>query len=245
VISELAPDDLYDYVLVVVRKNQVADLLPLLVQNQSPNIVFMGNNLLGPQDFIDALGKHRVMMGGVYAAGKRDGSLIRAMVIKSVASPLGEIDGMITPRLTRLAEILRQGGFKVALSHNIVDTQMTHGVGVAIIVALVMKHGNDVHQLARATGDLKLYVAARRESYRMMQTLGHQVLPKTDLYMSKVPSFVQVFATRLLFNSKMGQVGLQYHISQAPDEMQQLVMELKQLVTQAGVALPAIQKALG
>jgi 2-dehydropantoate 2-reductase len=41
VINRLDSNDLYDYVLVVVRKSQVADLLPVLAQNRSPNIVFM------------------------------------------------------------------------------------------------------------------------------------------------------------------------------------------------------------
>src|SRR5512137_314490 len=35
VINQLVPDDRYDYVLVVVRKNQVFGLLPLLAQNCS------------------------------------------------------------------------------------------------------------------------------------------------------------------------------------------------------------------
>ena len=47
-INRLDQNDLYDYVLVVVRKNQVADLLPVLAQNRSPNIVFMTDNLPVP-----------------------------------------------------------------------------------------------------------------------------------------------------------------------------------------------------
>jgi hypothetical protein len=43
----------------------------------------------------------------------------------------------------------------------------------------------------------------------------------------------------------MGEVGLQYHISQAPDEMRQLVMELRELVDQAGIPVPNLRKALG
>jgi len=39
VINRLEPQDLYEYILVIVRKNQVPDLLPVLAQNRSPNIV--------------------------------------------------------------------------------------------------------------------------------------------------------------------------------------------------------------
>jgi len=49
-------------VLIVVCKNQVVDLLPVLDQNQSPDMVFMGNNLLGPDEFIKLFGKDPVML---------------------------------------------------------------------------------------------------------------------------------------------------------------------------------------
>ncbi len=55
VINNFDPEDVYDYILVVVRKNQVGDLLPTLAQNVSPNIVFMGNNVSGPDEFAKIL----------------------------------------------------------------------------------------------------------------------------------------------------------------------------------------------
>lgn len=243
VIDHLAPDDLYDYILVIMRKNQTFDILPILAQNQSANIVFMGNNLSGPQKYVEMLGKERVMMGAVFAAGKRDGNLIRAIVIKSVAAPFGEIDGMITPRLKRLADIIHRGGFKVELSNHIVDTQMNHAVGVVIIAMLVIKHGGSVRALAQATDDLRLYVTARREGLGVIRALGRRV-PWTESFLLTLPAFLQVVGTRALLNSKLGQVGLEYHLSQAPDEMFQLAEELGELVDQSGLPAPAIRKIL-
>src|SRR5271157_5587381 len=100
VIDHLDPQDCYDYIFVIVRKNQVADLLPVLANNHSPNVVFMVNNPSGPDEFIRALGKERVLLGFVFGAGKRDGSVIRAISgIAWMTTPFGEIDGKITPRL--------------------------------------------------------------------------------------------------------------------------------------------------
>lgn len=56
VIDSLRPNDLYDYILVVVRKNQIAELLPLLARNKSPNVVFMGNTLTGAVGYTQQLG---------------------------------------------------------------------------------------------------------------------------------------------------------------------------------------------
>ena len=88
VVDRLASEDIYEYILVVVRKNQVRDLLPVLAQNQSQSVVFMVNTALGPEEWIAALGAKRVMLGFVFAGGRREGSLIRAMRAKGHAHPI-------------------------------------------------------------------------------------------------------------------------------------------------------------
>ena len=244
VINSLDPQDCYDFILVVIRKSQVADLLPVLAQNKSPNIVFMGNNLSGPEEFVRILGRERVMMGSVYAAGMRDGNVIRAMVVKSIAVPFGEIDGAITPRLKQLINILHQAGFKAEPATNIVDGQTTHAVGVALIGKLVLKHGGKVKALARSYGDLLLFTKARREAYVVLRTLGRKIIPWSEVVIGVIPGFVQVMGFRMLLNSRLGEVGLAWHLSQAQDEIQQLDMELQALVDQAGLPVPAIKKVL-
>ena len=70
VIGELAPGDVYDYILVVVRRNQVAELLPTLAANSSPNLVFMNNNLNGPRRSL----RHWVPSGPCSASSSRGAS---------------------------------------------------------------------------------------------------------------------------------------------------------------------------
>jgi hypothetical protein len=47
-----------------------------------------------------------------------------------------------------------------------------------------------------------------------------------------------------LLNSKLREVSLAYHASQAPGEMQQLADELRTLVNQACLPVPALRKVL-
>lgn len=99
---------------------------------RSPNVVFMVNNPSGPDEFTEALGKGRVMLGFVFGAGKRDGSVIRAISgLAGIATPFGEIDGRITPRLRRLVGILCQAGLKSKTSTDISDYLATHAALVA------------------------------------------------------------------------------------------------------------------
>ena len=62
VIETLEPDQCYDYVLVLVlvRNEQVESVLHSLAANKAtPSLVFMFNNLAGPQRLIDVLGPER------------------------------------------------------------------------------------------------------------------------------------------------------------------------------------------
>jgi 2-dehydropantoate 2-reductase len=233
-------------VLVVVRKNQVAGLLPGLAKNKSPNIVFMGNNLSGPAEFAEIIDRQRIMLGSVIAGGKRDGGIIRAIVLTSLAStPFGEVDGTITPRLKRLIQTLRAAGIKAKTSTEMTDFQMTHAIGVALIGRVAMKYHCDLHALARSREDLKLFVDARREAHQVLRALGHKIIPPSENSIRIIPVFLQIAGFRWLLNSKLGEVGLAYHVSQAPDEMQQLAHELSTLVDQAGLPVPAIRQILG
>jgi 2-dehydropantoate 2-reductase len=230
----------------VIRKNQVADLLPVLAQNKSANIVFMGNNLSGPAEFSKIIDKQRIMLGTVVAGGKRDGNVIRAIVLASLASvPFGEVDGTITPRLERLVQTLRGAGIKANASTEMIDHQMTHAAGVALIGTLTMKYHCDLKSLARSREDMRLFVDARREAHQVLRALGHKIVPASEDSIRTTPRFLQMAGMRMLLNSKLGEVGLAYHVSQAPDEVQQLARELRALVAQAGLPAPAIKQILG
>jgi 2-dehydropantoate 2-reductase len=244
VINTLNWDDFYDYVLVIIRKNQVPELLPVLAANCSPNIVFMGNNLAGPDEYTNALGKERVMFGFVYAGGKREGDIIKAIIIKSIAVPFGEINGAITPRLIRLINILRHGGFRAKASTRIIDFLMTHGVGVPLFANLIIKYKCDARALSKSSTDLNLLVKALRESIDILPALGYRVVPKIQYLGKIIPRFIFVSFLQLFLSSKLCEVGGVYHVTQAPDEMHCLTNELKVLVEKSGLPLTAIRKVL-
>ncbi len=245
VINRLDPEDFYDYILIVIRKNQVRDLLPVLALNRSPNVAFMVNNPSGPDEFTGVLGKERVMLGFVFGAGKRDGSVIRAISGiggSRIATPFGEIDGRITPRLTRLIGILCQSGLKSKTSTDISDHLATHAALVAPFAHLLIKHGCDTYALARSTADLRLLVDALRETLDVLRATGFKIIPSSTNIVRIIPRFVLLAALRTLLSTKFAEVGAGWHCSQAPDEMRQLGIELMALVEKSSLPVPAIRK---
>ena len=241
-IGELAPSDTYDYILVVVRRNQVAELLPTLAANSSPNVVFMNNNLAGPGEIIAAMGTQRPMLGFVFAGGKRDGEIIRTIgpfKHSLMRTPFGEIDASVTPRLRRLVNLLNRAELRAEVSTHIVDYLATHAGAVAVLGPLVMKHGSDVKMLARSGGDLRLGAAALRETIPVLKALGHKIVPGGHQILSVMPVSVLALLLRLLCNSRIGEV-----VHQAPDEMRALADDLRAAVTRSGVPAPALRKVL-
>jgi 2-dehydropantoate 2-reductase len=246
-IGELAPGDIYDYILVVVRRNQVSALLPTLAANSSPNVVFMNNNLNGPAEILAALGKERPMLGFVFAGGKRDGDLIRAIGPFDhglMRTPFGEIDGTITPRLKRLVNLLNSAGLRSQASTNVVDYLANHAAGVAAIVPLMSKLANGPTVAPPSTEDLKLAAAAIRETHAVLKALGHKIVPASQKVIDVVPVSVLALLLRLMLKSRFFEVGGIYHAQQAPDELQALANDLRAAVIRSGVPAPAIRKML-
>jgi 2-dehydropantoate 2-reductase len=244
VVDRLAPDDFYDYLFVIMRKNQALELLPVLARNRSPNIVFMGNTLTGPECYTDVLGKERVLLGSVYAGGRREGGIIRAIVPKGIPIPFGEPDGSVSPRLKRLVAALNRGISRAEISTRIMDRLITHASAIPPLGNLLIRHGCDARALAKSTPDLYLLVDAMREAHIVIQAAGYRIEPAADRLMDSAPRFLMAAMFRILFSTKFGEVGAAYHASQAPDEMRHLSRELGVLVEKSGLAVPALRAVL-
>lgn len=245
VIDALDPNDTYDYILVVVRRNQVSGLMPVLPLNTSPNVVFMVNNLQGPGDYIEALGKGRVMLGFVFGAGKRDGNIVRAISSVGLSCPFGEIDGSNSERLARLLTILNQAGLRARAEANMTDWQTTHAAMVVPFATLIIKHGCDTRALGKAPEDIRAMAMATRETLSVLRALDHRIVPGAANILGLLPRFLLVLIFRRFLASRIAEVGGAWHCSQAPDEMAELALGLKAMVVRSKLPVPSLRHILG
>jgi hypothetical protein len=105
-------------VMVLVRKNQLPDVLPRMAVNRpSPSFLFMVNNASGPEPLIQAVGRERVLLGFAGAGGTREGHAVTTIILSGESQPttIGELDGQTTPRLETIADVLRGVGFPTAI----------------------------------------------------------------------------------------------------------------------------------
>jgi 2-dehydropantoate 2-reductase len=86
--------DGYDIALVIVRRDQLAGIMPALTANHYiPTLLFMLNNPLGSTQLIRALGQDRVLLGFPGAGGTREGQIVRYAMIAQQPTTLGELSG--------------------------------------------------------------------------------------------------------------------------------------------------------
>ena len=244
VVDRLLPEDMYEYILVIVRKNQVQNLLPVLAENRSPSVVFMVNTASGTEEWIAALSAKRAMLGFVFAGGRREGSLIRAMRSKYGRTPFGEASGAITGRVTTLVSILNDAGLKSKAVSDMPDWLATHAAMIAPVATLLLKHGCDTYALARSREDMGRLADALRETLAVLRANGRRIVPRSTVLVDVLPRFVVMKFFRALLASRFGEIGAGWHCSQAPDEMHQLARELRDLVEQSRLPAPVLRQLL-
>lgn len=242
VVAALAPDDAYDLVLVVMRKNQVGAVLPILAANAAtPNVLFMMNNAAGSDVLVDALGEERVLLGFPGAGGERDGYVVRYIAQEGKPSPIiGEIDGTMSTRLLRIADVLGQISSAVECSDNIDDWLKTHVALVSPIANALYMAGGDIIRLAETRDALVLLVRGVREGFRVLQALDVPVIPRKYQALFWLPEPLLVFFLRRLLATEQAELAIQRHANAARDEMQQLADEFQLLAYEADVRTPVL-----
>jgi 2-dehydropantoate 2-reductase len=131
-----------------------------------------------------------VMLGFVFAGGRREGSLIRAIRPRWQRTPFGEASGAITERLNGLVSILNRAGLRATAIPNMPDWLVTHAAMVAPGAMLILKHGCDTYALARSNEDMKMLVEALRETLAVLRATGHCIVPHSSSLLDVLPQFI-------------------------------------------------------
>ncbi len=242
-IEQLKPEDYYDLIIVLMRKNQVASILPILSQNKLfKTVIFMGNNGKGAGDYIEAVGEERVLLGFPAAGGRREGSAIKVVYREDTKITLGELDGSFSPRLKELKEMFEKAEIPVDISPNIDSWLKYHIALVSPLANGIYLANGDNYALAKKPEALKLIVNAIREGVKVLISLNYPIEPKRFKRLSWMPNFILVRLLRKIIGSEMGELSLRDHAMAAKDEMKEIADEFQLLIQQSGLVTPSISE---
>lgn len=243
-VERIEPDDRYDLAVVIVRRNQVASVLPLLADAAGiPSCLFLGNNLAGSADMAAALGGGRVLTGMVNAGGQRDGVVVRYVWTPRLRLLFGERDGVSRPRTRAIAELFCRAGLPARAVTDPEAYQKTHGAGLPAFAGALYSAGGHIRQLARRPDLLHLFVTGYREALSALQADGTAIKPPLTRVLMWTPEALLRAGLRRFFDTELAALGGQAHALAAVDEMRELADELRAILRRTGVPSPANDQA--
>jgi 2-dehydropantoate 2-reductase len=244
-VGEIPGEEQYDLVLVLTRKEQISELLPMLAAHQgSPHVLFMVNNAAGPEEMVQALGRQRVLLGFPAAGGERVGPVVRYIDLSSQGSPvhIGELDGTRTPRLERIRQAFALAGIKAVITPNMDAWLKTHVALVSPIANALYLAGGDNYRLARTPDGLVLMARGVKEGLRVLKKLGVPITPRSIGLLTLIPEPLLIeILTRQVGTARVELLAAR-HANHAREEMLHLAREFRELIRQSGLRTPALDR---
>jgi 2-dehydropantoate 2-reductase len=242
--ERLNPDDHYDVIIVLVRKPQLAAVLPTLAANRAtPTVLVMVSNAEGPSVLADAIGRERLVLGFAGAGGTLTDGVVTYQLVPARLQPtmLGELDGSITPRLRALRSALRGAGLPVALEKDMDAWLKTHEVWIGAAANAIYAADGDNVRLGATRDAVVLMLRAIAEGFTALEAIGTPITPGRLRALRHLPEALVVpLLQRLLPTHHVEVLAVRHANAARNDEMRQLADEVVALLASSPVPTPTV-----
>jgi 2-dehydropantoate 2-reductase len=245
VIDKLEQDDAYDLVVVAIRKNKIRTVLPMLSRNKNlKNILFLGNNVLGFDAYLEHLPRENVLFGFGNAGGGRKEHVIHYVDTekpngKRMSLLIGEMDSQMKERTRQIKALFESSGIPVEIVKDIDGWLKYHIAMVLPICAVLMKHDCDNYKLADNSEDLYTYFKAVKEAGNVLKELGYTKRQpfKFNLFYW-FPEFLNVKVFQKILSTKFAEIAFAMHAKAASDEFIEHARDFKSLTAKTTLSTP-------
>ena len=249
VVDILAEEDAYDLVVVLIRKNKLLPIFQALSRNKHVrNILFMGNNALGFDEYLEHLPKEKVIFGFPGAGGSIKEQVVHYIDSekpdgKRIPIRIGEIDGEIRDRTKQVTLLFESSKVPVERVNDIDGWLKYHAALVIPIACILYRHDCDNYALAKDEESIRLFIRACREGGDVIRKIGYtKRQPFKFNFFYWLPEFITVKSFQRVLNTKFAEIGFAMHAKAALDEMKALSKEFKILTDNTSVKTPNINK---
>ena len=244
-VSDVAGQAPFDLVMVPVRSDQLAGVLPILTDmDDASDVLFFGNYPGRQDELLDALGS-RVMLGFPAVGGTREGPIVRYVPISQQRTMLGEPHGQPTDRVQRLADTLSAAGFPTSTSARMNAWLLGHAAFIAPIGCALELADVDAGRLAKDRSLLRLMVRATRQGFHALDAADVAEIPANlrTLYL-RLPAMFAVTYWKRVMSSPRGELWFAAHTRAAPEEMAELALSLRAAVERTGRPAPDLRRLI-
>ena len=250
VVNRLSEEDSYDLVIVLIRKNKIKDVLQVLSKNKTiPSILFMGNNTLGFNEYLEYLPKEKVLFGFPGGGGSRKNHVVHYIDSekpngKRMPVTIGEIDGTVRERTKQIQNLFESSGILINIVKDIDGWLKYHAAFINPLAGALLRSG-DNYKLAKDKDTIRTYIRAVKEAGKVLNTLEYKnQFPFKIKTFYWNPEWLTANVLKQVFNSKFAEIAMMMHVNAAKDEMIELGNEFKTLIDQTSVKTPNLDELI-
>ena len=250
VVDSLSEEDSYDLVIVIIRKNHIKNVLPVLRNNKKiTNILFMGNNTLGFDEYLGYLPKEKILFGFPGGGGSRINHIVHYIDTekpngKRLSITIGEMDGEIKERTRQIQKLFETSDVPVNIVDDM-DSWLKYHVAFVNPIAGALLRAGDNYKLANDKDIIRTYLRAVKEGGRVLKALGYKKSYNVKLRLFYwLPERVLINILKQVFNSKFAEVAMMMHANAAKDEMSDLGNEFTTLKNQTSIEIPNLDELI-
>jgi 2-dehydropantoate 2-reductase len=246
VIEELLPDMEFDYIFAVMQRTQIHTVLDSLARNHSKNIVFVVNTCAGYEEWIEAVGTDRLIIGFPSAGGERIQGVVNCFIGKGwmrvfQTTTFGEAGRNYTQRVKTIIEAFNRARIPSVYCPDMDAWQKTHVAVVTSIANALYGHDCDNKKLSGSYKDIKNMVLGVKEGFFVLRRLGVEPTPK-KLCFFRLPAVFLAVVFKLFMKTRLAEITMAKHCIAAKQEMLFLQKEFDALIEKSGVSTPNINR---
>ena len=224
VIKKLDENDIYDVIFIVSRFSSLDSIVPIVENNKSKNIVFVGNNM-SVEKYMNIKNKN-VLFAFFMAAGKKYDGYINSICLNKIE--IGRVDGKnINDEFIK--SIFKETKIKVTIENKMNDYLKAHACAVLPLVFASYKVDGNLKLLKNDKEYSLLIMDAIIEGYNVLKELGYEILPKGEYEDCVNKKNLCAFIYRFMFSNFIGKICISDHAMSAREEFILLENEFEQL----------------
>ncbi|NUU74096.1 ketopantoate reductase family protein [Paenibacillus xylanilyticus] len=183
VTRELRTDDIYDLIFVVMKYNDFPSVLPIIADNQSNNIVIVGNNAdaRSMQTYLEDNSRvdKRVAFGFHVGGGKRNKDRMLSIGGGKGLMVIGALDGEI-PFQPLLDQAFTKAKYKLDVIEDIDAWLKSHLIPILMLNAVSFNEERELKKLEGNKEQLLHMIGALDEGITVLEAMGITMIPKAQ-----------------------------------------------------------------
>jgi 2-dehydropantoate 2-reductase len=230
-IETLHDDDIYDFIFVAVRFDQMGSALTAIKDNKSENIVTLANTV-GYGEWIAIVG-NRLIPGFPGAGGNIAEGILYAQFVKNVQGTIfGEINGKKTERIIKLSQILNMAKLPYEIPENIKAFHLSHAAFTASIKHFCPAEGMMDVKTAKSGSVLRKVALTIKQNAHLLERAGIPILDPKTRAVSKMPICLIMLLFRIMLSIRFTRsVLLGSHALAAREENMQMDKAFREMIS--------------